>query len=88
MSNNKIKFNVKVIEEIVNETIKKIPLIDFSITPSIEIDPNNRIIDIKIAVQKNSYSVFTCLSEVQDLVYYELKGMLDNSNIVVNVGTL
>ncbi len=88
MANTKTNFNAKVIKEIILEIIKKIPLVDSSIEPQVEINLKNFVIDIKVAIDNENYGIYNCLSETQDLVYYELKEMFDNDQITVNVGTL
>ncbi len=88
MANTRTNFNAKVIKEIILEIIKKIPLVDSSIEPKVEINLKNFVIDIKVAINDDNYGVYNCLSETQDLVYYELKEMFDNDQITVNVETL
>lgn len=88
MALKKTNFDINVIKEIVTETIKKVPLIDLSKDPEIEIDSKKMIFDIKVCIKKDNYGIYTCLSEVQDLVYYELKELFDENQITVNVGTL
>ncbi len=88
MANTRTNFNAKVIKEIILEIIKKIPLVDSSVEPKVEINLKNFVIDIKVAISDDNYGVYNCLSETQDLVYYELKEMFDNDQITVNVETL
>ena len=88
MANTRTNFNAKVVKEIILEIIKKIPLVDSSIEPKVEINLKNFVIDIKVAINDDNYGVYNCLSETQDLVYYELKEMFDNDQITVNVETL
>lgn len=88
MANTRTNFNAKVIKEIILEIIKKIPLVDSSVEPKVEINLKNFVIDIKVAINDDNYGVYNCLSETQDLVYYELKEMFDNDQITVNVETL
>ncbi|MDE7433726.1 MAG: hypothetical protein K2M43_01070 [Mycoplasmoidaceae bacterium] len=88
MAINKTHFNEKVIREIIIEIIKKVPLVNSNITPVINVNLNKMVFNVEVSVNDDNYGVFNCLSEVQDLIYYELSEITDNNEIIVNVRTI
>ena len=88
MAINKTHFNEKVIREIIIEIIKKVPLVNSNITPVINVNLNKMVFNVEVSVNDDNYGVFNCLSEVQDLIYYDLSEISDNNEIIVKVRTI
>ncbi len=88
MPNAKIEFKADVIEEIILQYLDKVPLIDNKVQPKISIDTKNMVFDIKVAFHHSNYGVYTTLTEIQDLLYFELKAIFDCDKLTINVGAL
>lgn len=88
MPNAKIEFKENLIEEIILQYLDKIPLIDNKIQPKISIDTKNMVFDINVAFRNSNYGVYTTLTEIQDLLYFQLKAIFDCDKLTINVGAL
>lgn len=88
MSNVKIKFKEDVIEEIILQYLKKVPLVDNKIQPKISIDTKNMIFNVNVPFHHSNYGVYTTLTEIQDLLYFELKAIFDCDKLTINIGAL